>query len=218
MLVAAFDALPKAIHSACGSRRRSRRWRLGYRWGAGRSRNARHFWGGTLRAALNAPARSSLATSLRDSRARRRRPRSSAARRDVDQLERDFGRWQVPWGEVNRFQRISAAIEPPYSDASPSIPVPFGDGPLGSFASFRALRRRERSAGTATNGNSFVAVVEFGTRVRAQAVTAGGESGHPGSPHFDDEARRYASGDLRDVYFYPDQLQGHTERTYHPGE
>ncbi|MEA2946919.1 MAG: acyl-homoserine-lactone acylase, partial [Alphaproteobacteria bacterium] len=67
-------------------------------------------------------------------------------------------------------------------------------------------------------GNSFVAVVEFGKRVRARAVTAGGESGKPASPHFNDEAQRYASGDLREVYFYPDQLKGHSERTYHPGD
>jgi hypothetical protein len=49
--------------------------------------------------------------------------------------------------------------------------------------------------------------------VRALAVTAGGESGHPDSPHFNDEAARYASGDLREVYFYPSQLAGHTRRT-----
>ncbi len=61
-------------------------------------------------------------------------------------------------------------------------------------------------------------MVDFGERVQARAVTAGGESGHPGSPHFDDEAERYATGNLREVYFYRDQLKGHTERTYHPGE
>ena len=69
-----------------------------------------------------------------------------------------------------------------------------------------------------TYGNSFVAVVEFGKRVRVRAVTAGGESGDPGGAHFNDEAGRYASGDLREVYFYPDQLKGHIERSYHPGE
>jgi acyl-homoserine lactone acylase PvdQ len=68
-----------------------------------------------------------------------------------------------------------------------------------------------------TGGNSFVAVVEFGERVRARAVTADGESGHPAPPHFNDEAKRYATGDLRDVYFYRSQLLGHTEREYHPG-
>jgi acyl-homoserine-lactone acylase len=51
-------------------------------------------------------------------------------------------------------------------------------------------------------------VVEFGPRVRARAVTAGGESGNPASPHFNDQAERYASGDLRPVYFYPEDLVG----------
>jgi acyl-homoserine-lactone acylase len=68
-----------------------------------------------------------------------------------------------------------------------------------------------------TKGNSFVAVVEFGDSVRARAVSAGGESGDPHSPHFADQALRYSTGDLRDVYFYPNQLSQHTERTYHPG-
>jgi acyl-homoserine-lactone acylase len=68
-----------------------------------------------------------------------------------------------------------------------------------------------------TKGNSFVAVVEFGDSVRARAISAGGESGDPTSPHFADQVARYAAGNLRDVYFYPNQLTGHTERTYHPG-
>ena len=50
------------------------------------------------------------------------------------------------------------------------------------------------------------------------AVTAGGESGHVDSPHFNDEAGKYSTGDLREVYFYREQLQGHTEREYHPGK
>jgi acyl-homoserine-lactone acylase len=58
---------------------------------------------------------------------------------------------------------------------------------------------------------------EFGPRLRAWAVTAGGVSGHPDSPHFDDQAERYASGNLRPVYFYPDDLEGHIERRYRPG-
>jgi acyl-homoserine lactone acylase PvdQ len=68
-----------------------------------------------------------------------------------------------------------------------------------------------------TSGNSFVAVVEFGKKVRAKAVTAGGESGDPKSPHFNDQAQRYATGNLREVYFYPDQLKGHTEKRHVPG-
>jgi acyl-homoserine-lactone acylase len=61
-------------------------------------------------------------------------------------------------------------------------------------------------------------VVEFGKTVRAKAVTAGGESGNPSSKHFNDQAERYATGSLREVYFYPAQLKGHTARTYNPGQ
>jgi len=133
-------------------------------------------------------------------------------------LNRDFGRWQVPWGEINRDERISPAIHPPYSDAGPSIPVPFGEGRYGSLASVRSEPKPGTKRWYGDYGNSFVAVVEFGRRVRARAVTAGGESGNPASPHFNDEAQRYASGNLREVYFYPDQLKGHIERAYRPGE
>jgi acyl-homoserine-lactone acylase len=133
-------------------------------------------------------------------------------------LRSDFGTWQVPWGEINRFQRISPAIDHPFSDRAPSIPVPFSSGRWGSLASFGAGPKEGTRRWYGTSGNSFVAVVEFGPRVRARAVTAGGASGNPASPHFNDEAARYASGALREVYFYPDQLRGHTERVYRPGE
>jgi len=137
----------------------------------------------------------------------------------VARLRRDFGRWQVPWGEINRFQRISRAItNPAFSDDAPSVPVPFADGYWGSLASIRSEPRGGTKRWYGDYGNSFVAVVEFGKRVRARALTAGGESGDPASRHFNDQALRYASGALREVYFYPDQLRGHTERTYRPGE
>jgi acyl-homoserine-lactone acylase len=136
----------------------------------------------------------------------------------VTRLTREFGRWQVPWDEVNRFQRISPAIVHPFTDGAPSIPVPFASSAYGSLAAFGASPKPGTKKWYGTSGNSFVAVVEFGPRVRAKAVTAGGESGDPKSPHFNDEVARYASGALREVYFYPDQLKGHTERVYRPGE
>jgi len=134
-----------------------------------------------------------------------------------DRLVRDFGDWRTPWGRINRFQRLDDRIESHFDDAKPSIPVPFTSSRWGSLASFGAHAYPNTRKWYGTLGNSFVAAVEFGPRVRAVAVTAGGESGHPDSAHFDDEAERYASGRLREVYFYPDQLTGHTERTYHPG-
>jgi acyl-homoserine-lactone acylase len=134
-----------------------------------------------------------------------------------DKLTADFGSWKTPWGDINRFQRLTGDIVQPFDDTKPSIPVPFTSARWGSLASFGARAYEGTKKWYGTSGNSFVAVVEFGDSVRAKAVTAGGLSGDPKSPHFNDQAARYASGDLRDVYFYPSQLAAHTEREYHPG-
>ena len=136
----------------------------------------------------------------------------------LQRLRRDFGRWQVPWGEINRFQRISPKIAHPFNDARPSIPVPFASGIWGSLASFGSAPKPGTKRWYGTSGNSFVAVVEFGPRLRAVAVNAGGESGSPASPHFNDQAQRYAAGALRPLYFYSDQIRSHTNRRYRPGE
>lgn len=139
--------------------------------------------------------------------------KSAAAR-----LTADFGSWKTPWGEINRFQRLTGDIVQPFSDAGPSIPVAFTSAQWGSLASFAARRWPGTKKYYGTSGNSFVAAVEFGPRVKARAVTAGGESGHAATPHFNDQAQRYATGDLRPVYYYPDELKGHIERVYKPGE
>ncbi|MGA2384369.1 MAG: penicillin acylase family protein [Gemmatimonadales bacterium] len=135
----------------------------------------------------------------------------------TDSLTADFGTWRTAWGAINRFQRINDSIEPQFDDAKPSIPVGFASSRWGSLASFGARPYTNTVKWYGSSGNSFVAVVEFGDSVRAMAVTAGGESGEEASKHFDDQARRYTTGELRPVYFYPSQLRGHVEREYHPG-
>ncbi len=134
-----------------------------------------------------------------------------------NRLTEDFGTWETPWGEINRFQRINGDIVQPFSDSEPSIGVGFHSGRWGSLASFGARRYPGTVRRYGTSGNSFVAVVEFGEKVRALAVTAGGESGDPSSPHFNDQAQIYADGNLRPVYYYPEDLEGHIEREYKPG-
>ncbi len=134
-----------------------------------------------------------------------------------DKLTADFGSWKTPWGEINRFQRLTGDIVQPFNDAGPSIPVGFTSSLWGSLASFGARAYPGTKKWYGTSGNSFVAVVEFGEKVHAKAVTAGGESGNSSSPHFNDEAERYSTGNLRDVYFYRSDLKGHIAREYHPG-
>ena len=136
----------------------------------------------------------------------------------VARLTRDFGNWRTPWRAINRFQRLDDAIQPHFDDKRASTPVPFTSAQWGSLASFGAKTWPGTKRYYGTSGNSFVAVVEFGPRVKASAVMAGGQSGDPASPHFADQIDRYATGRLRPVYFYPDELAGHVERRYRPGE
>ncbi len=121
-------------------------------------------------------------------------------------------------GLRHRFQRRTGDIVQPFADSAASIPVPFTSSRWGSLASFGARPYAGTKKWYGTNGNSFVAAVEFGDSVRAIAVTAGGVNGNPKNKHFNDQAERYAAGNLRPVYFYPSQLQGHTEKTYKPGQ
>ena len=136
----------------------------------------------------------------------------------LDRLRADFGTWKTEWGSINRFQRLTGDLQQPFNDRKPSTPVGFTSSTWGSLASFGAKPYPGTKRWYGTSGNSFVAAVEFSDPIRAVAVTAGGESGHPESPHFNDEATRYSVGNLREVYFRPEQLAGHIERRYHPGE
>lgn len=189
------------------------------RWGYGsQATTLAVFWGDTLVADLGKQmraARMQPADYIHD----RITPAERLAALDaaVARLTRNFGSWRVAWGDVNRFQRLDDAITPHFDDSKPSLPVPFTSAVWGSLASFGAKPYPNTGKYYGTSGNSFVAVVEFGPKVRAWAVTAGGESGDPASPHFADEAERYAQGALRKVYFWPEDLAGHIERQYHPG-
>jgi acyl-homoserine-lactone acylase len=135
-----------------------------------------------------------------------------------DKLAKDFGTWKTPWGDINRFQRLTGAIVQPFNDAAPSIPVGFTSSRWGSLASFGTRTPAGTKKMYGVTGNSFVAVVEFGDHLRAKAITAGGQSGDPSSRHFNDQAARYSTGDLRDVYFYRADVEAHLERRYHPGQ
>ena len=123
-------------------------------------------------------------------------------------LKADFGSWRVPWGEINRYQRNDGAVVQRYDDAKPSTAIPFASANWGALASFRAERQPGTKRYYGFHGNSFVAVVEFGQRVKARAVMVGGQSGDPASAHFNDQIGRYAAGNLRPVYFYPEDLAG----------
>ncbi|MES3153112.1 penicillin acylase family protein [Sphingomonas faeni] len=220
-LVAAWDALP-----ARDPRRQAlaapiaalKAW--DHRWGAGSTTTSLAvFWGDQLWREVGSFAQTErlnvpdyIATRVTAD------AKLAALSAAVARLTQDFGDWRTPWRDINRFQRLDDAITPHFDDSKPSIPVPFTSAQWGSLASFGAKPWPGTKRYYGTSGNSFVAIVAFGPRVMASAVMAGGQSGDPASPHFADQTTRYAEGKLRPVYFYPDELQGHVERRYRPGE
>ena len=135
-----------------------------------------------------------------------------------DQLMTDFGKWELPWGEVNRFQRISGDIRQGFNDAQPSLPVGLASGRWGALAAYGDRQQDEAKKIYGTRGNSFVAVVEFGDKVKAKSLLAGGQSGDPSSPHFFDQARRYVDVNFKDVAYYREEVEKRAAKTYHPGE
>jgi acyl-homoserine lactone acylase PvdQ len=138
--------------------------------------------------------------------------------RAVAKLEADFGQANTAWGEINRFQRISGAIDHPFNDDEPSLPVGMASGRWGALASFGARRYQDTKRIYGSSGNSFVAVVEFGNKVRAMTLLAGGQSGDPDSPHFDDQAKRYVDRAFKEVAYYKEDVERSAQRSYHPGE
>lgn len=131
-------------------------------------------------------------------------------------LNKRFGKWEVTWGEINRFQRLTGAINEKYNDTLASIPVGFGSALWGQLPSYRSnLFKTNKRYGF--SGNSFVCAVEFGPRIKAKSILAGGNSGDPKSKHFNDQAEMYAKGQFKEVLFYKEDVVKHAEKTYQPG-
>jgi acyl-homoserine-lactone acylase len=138
--------------------------------------------------------------------------------RAVRELEKDFGKWQIPWGEINRYQRLTGNIVERFDDNQPSLPVGFTSSLWGMLAAFNSRTFDGTKKMYGTSGASFICAVEFGKRVKAKSLLTGGESGDPSSKHFADQALMYTKGQFKDVWFYKEDVLKHVERTYHPGE
>ena len=136
----------------------------------------------------------------------------------VKKLEKDFGTWKTPWGEVMRYQRNNGDIKQVFDDNKPSTPIGLASARWGALASFNARGKQDTKRIYGTNGNSFVAVVEFGEKLKAKSLLAGGQSGDPQSRHFDDQVSMYQNGEFKDVAYYREDVEKRAQKTYHPGE
>ena len=136
----------------------------------------------------------------------------------IKDLEKRYGKWQIPWGEINRFQRITNEIENQFDDTKPSYPVAFASSTWGMLPSYNSRTFTGTKKRYGVNGNSFVCAVEFGKRIKAKSLLAGGVSGDSNSKHFFDQGLMYSKGEFKEVLFYKEDVLKNMEKQYHPGE
>jgi penicillin amidase len=144
-------------------------------------------------------------------------PRIRALEAAIASLERDWGTWQVSWGEVNRLQRVHTGGHELFSDTRPSLPVPGAAGPLGIIINFYARPEKDQKRRYGYLGNTYVSVIEFGREPQARSLLVFGESADSTSPHYLDQARLYAAGEMKPSWFTLPEIKKHSERSYHPG-
>ena len=137
---------------------------------------------------------------------------------NLKQLKEDFGDWAQPWGEVNRYQRLNGDLRQAFDDDKPSTAIGLASGRWGALAAYGARYTNGTKKIYGTRGNSFVAVVEFGEKVKAKSILAGGQSGDPKSPHFEDQLEGYANQKFKEVAFYKEDVKARAVETYKPGE
>jgi acyl-homoserine lactone acylase PvdQ len=135
----------------------------------------------------------------------------------MSELEKKFGSWKQPWGEVNRFQRLTGNITEVFDDSKPSFPAGLAASTWGCLPSFTSKSFNGTNRRYGYNGNSFICAVEFGKKVIAKSLLAGGESGDPTSKNFRDQAEMYTKGQFKEVLFYKEDVLKHVEKNYHPG-
>lgn len=136
----------------------------------------------------------------------------------VKNLQSRFGTWQMAWGEINRFQRISSSITNNFDDNKPGLPVAFASSAWGMLPSYSSNYFPGTKKRYGVHGNSFVCAVEFGKKIKAKSLLAGGQSGDESSKHFFDQGVMYSKGQFKEVLFYKEDVLKHVERSYHPGE
>ena len=136
----------------------------------------------------------------------------------IKMLELKYGTWNVAWGEINRYQRNTGKVKAIFSDDLPSLPVGMASARWGCLPAFESRPYSNSKKQYGLSGNSFIAAVEFGKKVKAKTIVTGGQSSDPTSIHFTDQASGYINGQLKDIFFYKEDVIQHSEKQYHPGE
>lgn len=134
----------------------------------------------------------------------------------VQELQKDFGTWEVAWGKLNRFQRPAEGKS--FSDVQKSWAVPATPGYMGSLNAYVSRKTAPNKARYGVTGNTFVAAVEFGKELKAKTILTGGASTTSTSAHYTDQVEGYIHAQFKEIFFYKKEVLANAERTYKPGE
>lgn len=136
----------------------------------------------------------------------------------INALKKKYSFWEVPWGTINRYQRLTGKFDERYDDTKQSFAVALSSSRNGSLPAFESRSFDGTKGRYGYSGNSFIAIVEFGPKVKAKTIVTGGHSNNPKSPHFTDQAAGYINGKFKEVFFYKEDVIKNKEVVYHPGE
>jgi len=133
-------------------------------------------------------------------------------------LEKDFGTWRVPWGEINRLQRYDESIGESFSDERPSLGLAGMGGREGGVFTFQSIPQRGLKKRYGVAGGTYISVVEFAPKVRGFSVHVFGASGDSKNKHFMDQSSLYARGEFKPAWTALADIKQNLERSYKPGE
>ena len=131
------------------------------------------------------------------------------------QLEKTYGTWEIPWGEINRYQRVNPGSS--FDDNASSISVAQTSSKWGQLPAFESRRVDGTKKRYGYSGNSFVAAVSFGKRLEAKTIITGGQSRFASDAHFTDQAQSYIDGNFKTIHFYKEDVLAHAVKSYNPG-
>jgi acyl-homoserine lactone acylase PvdQ len=135
-------------------------------------------------------------------------------------LETKYGRWEIPWGSINRYQRVNPGEY--FNDQANSIAVAQTSSKFGQLPAFESkIMAGPNQTNTLKrygySGNSFVAAVSFGKKLTAKTIITGGQSRWANNPHFTNQAQMYIDGNFKTIHFYKEDVLAHKVTSYKPG-
>ncbi|RZW55797.1 MAG: acylase [Flavobacteriaceae bacterium] len=110
------------------------------------------------------------------------------------ELESKFGSLDTPWGDYYRIN---------YNGKN--LPANGIDGSMGVFR-VAWPGRADADHMYVGGGDSWVSVIEFGDRIKANVLLSYGNATQKDSPHFGDQLELFSKKELREAWFYPEEL------------